>query len=317
MPSYGFTLWSEINGPKEMLAQAAAAEAAGFDFLGMSDHFHPWLERHTDSPFAWSALGAVAATTEQVELVTLVTCPFLRYHPTIVAQAAATVQILADGRFTLGLGAGENLSEHVVGRGWPPVDVRHEMLGEAIDIIRELWAGDWVGYRGEHLTAEDAKLFTLPDTPPRIAVAASGPASIELAVEQADAIVSDSPDEAVVAGFKDAKPGGEAWTQIPVAYAEDDEVALDAAYHFAFGATGWKVQAELPNIQAFDATAALVDDELIRELVVTGSDPTPVIEKVQQAAEVGYDHISLVQVGPDRTEGFTRWWADHVRPELP
>jgi G6PDH family F420-dependent oxidoreductase len=317
VPTYGFTLWSELNGPKQMLAQAAAAEEAGFDFLCMSDHYHPWLTRHTDSPFAWSALGAVAATTERVGLVTLVTCPHLRYHPTVVAQAAATVQVLADGRFTLGLGSGENLSEHVVARGWPSVDVRHEMLGEAVDIIRELWTGAWVTYRGEHLVAEDARLFTLPETAPRIALAASGPASIELAVERADDIVSDSPDEEVIAGFKDAEPDGRAWTQIPVSYDEDHRVAVDAAHHFAFGATGWKVQAELPNIPAFDATAVLVDDELIQQLVVTGSDPAPVVEKVQQAADLGYDHISLVQVGPDRTEGFTSWWAEHVRPELP
>jgi G6PDH family F420-dependent oxidoreductase len=317
MPSYGFTLWSELNGPNELLEQAAAAERAGFDFLGMSDHFHPWLERHTDSPFAWSTLGAVAATTDGIGLITLVTCPFLRYHPTIVAQAAATVQLLADGRFTLGLGAGENLSEHVVGRGWPSVEIRHEMLDEAVDIIRELWTGDWVSYRGEHLVAEDAKLFTLPDVAPRIAIAASGPSSIELAVEQADDLVSDSPDEEVVAAFKEGNPDGEAWTQIPVAYDEDDDVALDAAHHFAFGATGWKVQAELPNIQGFEATAGLVDDDVIQELVVTGADPAPLVEKIRQAVEVGYDHVSLVQVGPDRTEGFGRWWSERVRPELP
>jgi G6PDH family F420-dependent oxidoreductase len=315
--SYGFTLWSELNGPKQMLAQATAAEEAGFDFLGMSDHFHPWLERHTDSPFAWSALGAVAATTERVGLVTLVTCPILRYHPAVVAQAAATVQLLADGRFTLGLGSGENLSEHVVGRGWPSVDVRHDMLVEAVEIIRELWAGDWVTYRGEHLTVEDAKLFTLPDVPPAIAIAASGPASIELAVEHADGIVSDSPDGEVIDGFRREVSDGQAWTQIPVAYSPDEATALDAAHHFAFGATGWKVMAELPNIPAFDATAELVDDDAIRDLVVVGDDPAPLVEKVTQAVELGYDHVALVDVGPERGDGFPRWWADEVRPALP
>ncbi|MFA9430816.1 TIGR03557 family F420-dependent LLM class oxidoreductase [Egicoccus sp. AB-alg2] len=318
MANYGFTLFSELNGPKEMVEQAVAAErAGGVDFLGMSDHFHPWLSRHTDSPFAWTALGAVATATERLEMVTLVTCPFLRYHPAIIAQAAATVQILADGRFTLGLGAGENLSEHIVGRGWPPVDVRHEMFAEAVEIIRELWTGEWVTYHGQHLTAQDAKLHTLPEQAPRIALAASGPQSIELAVEHGDDIVCDSPEPDVVEGFKAQKPEGRAYAQIPVAYDEDFDTALDAAHHFAFGATGWKVMAELPNIPGFDATAALVDDDAIQELVVTGSDPKPLVDKLQQAVETGYDHIAVVQVGPERTDRFQDWFTQKVRPELP
>ncbi len=317
MPSYGFTLFSELNPPDAQLEQARAAERAGFDFLGISDHFHPWLSRHSDSGFAWSVLGAVAASTERVELVTLVTCPFVRYHPAIIAQAAATIQILSGGRFTLGLGAGENLSEHIVGRGWPPVDVRHDMLTESIEIIRELWSGEWVTYRGEHLTVEDARVWSLPDVAPAIAVAASGPRSIELATELADDIISDSPDPDVVSGFEDDRPDGHAWTQIPVAYDPDDDVALEHAHHFAFGATGWKVMAELPNVPGFDATADLVDDDAIRELVVTGSDGRALADKVQEATDVGYDRIAFVQVGPDRTDGFHRWFEDEVRPHLP
>lgn len=318
MTRYGFTLFSELNGPDAQLEQATAAEAAGFDFLGISDHFHPWLSRHTDSGFAWSVLGAVAARTERAELITLVTCPFVRYHPAIIAQSAATVQLLSGGRFTLGLGAGENLSEHIVGRGWPPVDVRHDMLAESIEIIRELWSGEWVTYRGQHLTVEDARVWSLPDDAPRIAVAASGPQSIALAAELADDVVCDSPDPEVVDGFKEhAEDDALAWTQIPVAYDPDPEVALDSAHHFAFGATGWKVMAELPNVPGFDAAAALVDDDTIRDLVATGPDPKPLIEMVQEAADAGYDRVSFVQVGPDRTDGFHRWFADEVRPELP
>jgi G6PDH family F420-dependent oxidoreductase len=317
MARYGFTLFSELNGVRDMVAQAVEAERAGFDYLGMSDHFHPWLSRHTDSPFAWTALGAVAQATERPELVTLVTCPFLRYHPAIVAQAAATVQDLSEGRFTLGLGAGENLSEHVVGRGWPPIDVRHEMLAESIEMMRELWTGDWVTYHGEHLTAQDAKLFSLPERAPAIAIAASGPRSIRLAVEHGDGIVCDSPDPDVVQGFKDEAEGGLAWTQLPVAYDPDPDTALDAAHHFAFGAPGWKVMAELPNVPGFDAVADLVDDDTIRGLVATGSDPGPLVDRITQAVETGYDRVSVVQVGPDRTAGFQRWWADEVAPRLP
>ena len=317
MARYGFTLFSELNGPRAMLEQARAAEEGGFDFLGMSDHFHPWLSRHTDSPFAWSALGAVAATTEAIDLVTLVTCPLVRYHPAIIAQGAATVQAISGGRFTLGLGAGEKLSEHVVGRGWPPVDQRHEMLAEAIQIIRDLWSGEWTTRRGRHLSVEDARLFTLPETTPRIGVAASGPASLDLAVTQGDDLVTDSPDPDAVASYRDRGGDGATWTQVPVAYAEDDDVALDHAHDFAFGATGWKVMSELPNIPAFDATAALVDDDTIRQLVATGPDPAPTVQRISQAVEAGYDNVAVVQVGPDRTGGFQRWWEEQVRPSLP
>jgi G6PDH family F420-dependent oxidoreductase len=315
--SYGFTLFSELNGPDAQLEQAIAAEEAGFDFLGISDHFHPWLSRHTDSPFAWTTLGAVAARTERVELVTLVTCPIQRYHPAIIAQAAATVQILSGGRFTLGLGAGENLSEHLTGAGWPPIDVRHERMSEAIDIIRQLWAGDFVTYRGRHLTVEDAKVHSLPDIPPRIAFAASGPRSIELAVDQADDIVCDSPDPDVVASFKDDRTDGLAWTQVPVAWDPDDATALEAAHHFDFGAYGWKVMSELPNIPGFDAVAEQVDDDTIRGLVATGPDPAPLIERVTAAVETGYDRVAVVQVAPQRTDAFHRWFNDEVRPHLP
>lgn len=317
MPEYGFTLFSELNGPSAMLEQASGAEAAGFDFLGMSDHFHPWLTRHTDSPFAWSVLGAVADRTERVGLITLVTCPFLRYHPAIIAQAAATVQDIAGGRFTLGLGAGENLSEHVVGRGWPPVDVRHEMLSEAVQIIRRLWEGGFVSFRGRHLTVEDAQVFSLPDESPEIAIAASGPASVALAVEHADAVVCDQPDPDVSGAFRRGKADAHAVTQIPVAYDADESVAIDAAHHFAFGATGWKVMSELPNVSAFDATAALVRDDDIRGAVATGPDPAILIDRVRTAIDAGYDRVSVVQVGPDRGAGFFRWWNEEVRPDLP
>jgi G6PDH family F420-dependent oxidoreductase len=314
---YGYTLFSELNGPVAMADQAVAAEQAGFDYLGMSDHFHPWLSRHTDSPFAWSVLGAVADRTEEVDLVTLVTCPFLRYHPAIIAQASATIQLLSGGRFTLGVGAGENLSEHIVGRGWPPVDVRHEMLAEAVEIIRELWTGQWVTYRGRHLTTEDARVWSLPEQRPGLAIAASGPRSIRLAARHADHVICDGPDPEVATGFKQKRPDGEAWCQVPVAFDPDEQVALDAAHHFAFGATGWKVMAELPNVPGFDAAAALVRDDDITQLVATGADPSVLVERLRGAVEAGYDRVSVVQVGPDRGEGFMRWWQQEVRPELP
>ena len=203
MTQFGYTLFSELHGPRSLVARAMAAEEAGFDLAVMSDHFHPWLSSHTDSPFAWSVFGAVAERTERMELMSYVTCPFLRYHPAIIAQAAATIQLLSEGRFTLGLGAGERLNEHVVGRGWPSVDVRHEMLVESIEAIRSLFSGEMVTYRGTHITVEDARLFSLPQPPPRIAVAGSGSKSVRLAAEQGDAFIGVDPDAELVDEYRD------------------------------------------------------------------------------------------------------------------
>src|SRR4051794_35277517 len=180
----------EQAGPKQLVADARRAEEVGFDFLAASDHFSPWLESQGHSPYTWSVLGAVAQATERIELMTYVTCPTMRYHPAVVAQKAATIQLLSDGRFTLGLGAGENLNEHVVGGAWPPADLRHEMLTEAIEIIRPLFDGGTVTYRGQHLETEGAKLWDLPPVAPRIGVAVSGPKSCELAGAHADLMIA-------------------------------------------------------------------------------------------------------------------------------
>jgi G6PDH family F420-dependent oxidoreductase len=189
----GYKLFAEAFSPQDLVTQAVRAEQAGFDFVEISDHYHPWLDSHEHSGFAWSILGAIAARTERIELATGVTCPFLRYHPAIVAQAAATTALLCDGRFTLGVGAGERLNEHVVGRGWPAVGVRHELLREALEIIRLLWSGGYHSYQGKHLTLEDARVFDLPATPPRIAVAIGGPAAAEVAADLGDAIFATEP----------------------------------------------------------------------------------------------------------------------------
>lgn len=316
MTTFGYTLFSELNGPKSLVDQAVAAERAGFDLLVMSDHFHPWLSSHTDSPFAWSVLGAVADRTERVGLMSYVTCPFLRYHPAIVAQAAATVALLSDGRFTVGLGAGERLNEHVVGRGWPPVDVRHDMLTESIESIRALFSGEMVTYRGEHITVEDARLFSLPATPPPIAVAGSGTQSIELAVSHGDAFISTEPDAEMLAEYA-RKAGDRARTigQVPLSYDADEETAREFAHRFAFGIPGWKVMAELPNVVNFDAAVSTVRHEDLAEVAGIGPDPQAHVDAVMAFVEAGYDEVCVVQVGDD-TEGFLRLWRDEVAPRL-
>ena len=199
---------TELHGPNELVTLALEAEDAGFDFLVMSDHYHPWLGEHEHSPFAWSVLGAVASRTSTIGLATMVTCPFIRYHPAVVAQAAATIGVMSEGRFTLGLGAGERLNEHVVGRGWPAVDLRHEMLSESVDIIRALWDGGYVTRRGQHLSVEEAKIFDLPARPPDVFLAASGEESVQLAAGSGAGLVTTEPDPDLVRRYLDL--GGDA-----------------------------------------------------------------------------------------------------------
>src|SRR3954468_191564 len=194
MTSYGYTLMTEQSGPRELVVHAAGGERAGFDFEVISDHYFPWLDEMGHSPYAWSVLGAVTQVTEHVELMTYVTCPLMRYHPAVVAQKAATLDLLSDGRFTLGLGAGENLNEHVVGQGWPPANVRHEMFTEAVEIIRALFDGGYVNYAGKHFRVDSAKLWDLGAPPPRIGIAVSGEQSVRIAGEHADAMIAVEPD---------------------------------------------------------------------------------------------------------------------------
>lgn len=317
MPQYGYTLFSELNGPKELVWQAQAAEDCGFDFAVISDHFHPWIAEHTDSPFAWSVLGAVADRTERLDLATLVTCPFLRYHPAIVAQAAATVQVMSDNRFTLSVGAGERLNEHVVGAGWPTVDVRHAMLRESIEAIRLLWEGEFSTYRGEHVTVEDARIYTPPSVPPDVLVAASGPESQQLAGTHGDGVVAVQPDPGIVSGFRGAGgQGGRALGQIPFGYDRDEAKAREYAMRFKFGVPGWKVMAELPNPVNFDAALSTVRIEDVTAMVPVGPDPEPYVQAVTGFVDAGFEEVCVVPVGDD-LDGFFQFWATEVRPRLP
>ncbi len=313
----GYTLMSEEHGPQALVEIARTAEDEGFDFLVMSDHFHPWVGEQQHSPNAWAVLGAVAQATERVHLQTFVTCPFLRYHPAVVAQQAATMALLSDGRFTLGVGAGERLNEHVVGRGWPPVSVRHEMLREAVEIIRLLWQGGYQSFRGRHLTLEDARLFDLPDEPIELAIAASGDDSLALAIELGDGLIATSPEAELVDRFRAGRSGAASVTgQIPVAWAPDTGAALELAHRqFRWSALGWKVQAELPNPVNFEAAAQHVRPEDLAGAIPHGPDVGTYVAAVRQFADAGFDRVALVQVGDDQ-DGFFEFWRSTLRPEL-
>lgn len=315
---YGYTLFCEGFDPRELVQQAVLAEEAGFDFIVISDHFHPWLGNQKHAGFAWSILGAVAQATTSVQLATMVTCPIMRYHPAIIAQAAATIGVLSDGRFTLGLGTGERLNEHVVGLGWPSVTVRRDMMREAIEIIRKLWTGQYASYDGEYFQLDDAKIFDLPDTPLSLYLAAGGTESALLAAELADGVCNTQPDAKIFKTFIDN--GGSAdsvWGQLVTSWAPDEQQALDNAHQqFRFASGGWKVQAELPNPVNFDAATNMVKPEDMASLMPCGPDAQKHAESIKPFLEAGVTNMALVYPGRD-TSGYLDFWRKELRPLLP
>lgn len=314
---YGYTLMSEEHGPVELVRIAQEAEDRGFEFLVQSDHFHPWVPEQQHSPSCWVTLGAVAQATRDVELRTFVTCPFLRYHPAIVAQQAATLACLSNGRFTLGVGAGERLNEHIVGVGWPPADVRHEMLVEALDVIASLWSGGYHSYRGRHVTLEDARVFDLPDKPIPVAVAVSGPESLAVALDHGDELIATEPVPELIEEFRSAKgDDAAACTQLPVVWAADADEALQTAHRmFRWSKLGWKVQAELPNPVNFDAASQTVRPGDLADTIPHGPDVATYVEAVERMADAGFDRLAFVQIGDDQS-GFLRFWTDELQPAL-
>ncbi|MFW5415725.1 TIGR03557 family F420-dependent LLM class oxidoreductase [Nocardiopsis sp. CNT-189] len=308
----GFKLMAEVHGPGELVRQAVRAERAGFDFVEVSDHFHPWLHDQGHSPFAWSVLAAVAERTERIELGTGVTCPSVRYHPAVVAQAAATTALLAEGRHFLGVGSGERLNEHVVGAAWPAVDVRQEMLREALRIIRLLWAGGYRSFRGRHLSLDGARLFDLPEEPPRLIVAAGGGRAAALAAEFGDGLFANEPRSDLVDAYTGAGGAGPRYNEVPLAVGRDRGTALKAAHRMLrFTPGGWKVMTELPNPVNFEAAAGSATREQIAGAVSAGPDPEEHIAQVRAFAGAGYDHLALMNAGGDPDE-----FLDYCAAEL-
>jgi G6PDH family F420-dependent oxidoreductase len=263
-------------------------------------------------------LGAVAQATERIDLMTYVTCPIVRYHPAVVAQKAATVQILSDGRFTLGLGAGENLNEHVVGRGWPPVNVRHDMLEEAIGIIDALFDGGYVNRAGDHFRVDSAKLWDLPDRRVPIATAVSGPQSVERFAPLSDHLVAVEPEASLVDGWRQAGPRGDrAIGQMPICWGPDKDAAVKTAHEqFRWFAGGWKVNAELPGTAGFDAATQFVRHEDVEASIPCGPDIDAIVDSVHAFVEAGFTDVALVQIGAERQEEFFQVAQDELLPAL-
>ncbi len=317
-PRFGYTLMTEQSGPRQIVEYAAVAEQAGFDFEVMSDHYFPWLDEQGHAGYAWSMLGAVTQVTERVDLMTYVTCPLLRYHPAVVAQKAATIGLLSDGRFTLGLGAGENLNEHVVGTGWPPVNVRHEMLREAVEIISSLFDGGYVSYAGKHYRVDSAKLWDLPEQRVPIAMAVSGKQSIDIFAAMAEHLVAVEPEQSFVQRWDaTAASPSRKIGQVPICWDPDRDAAVERAHQqFRWFAGGWKVNAELPGTAGFAGATTYVRPDDVSAAIVCGPDVGALVESVRPFVEAGFTDVALVQVGDERQRDFLSFAEAELVPAL-
>lgn len=316
MAVIGYHLSSEEHDASTLVRNARLAEDAGFGFASISDHFHPWLERQGHSPFVWSVLGGIAATTERLEVGTMVTCPIMRVHPVLVAQAAATVATMAPGRFFLGVGTGERLNEHVTAQPWPSAEVRLSMLDEAIDLIRALWRGKLTTRRGEHFDVENARLFEVPDPLPPIYVAASGDESGELAARLGQGLISLDRSDAVVSTYRDEGGTGPTISQTHVCVARTRDEALGVVEQWwpNTGLPG-SIKTEVPLPRHFEEAVSVLHDDDIQGRAVLGRDVGEHVAEIRRYVDSGYDHLTIHQIGPDQ-QAFLDFYGREVMPAL-
>ena len=317
MVAIGYALSSEEHHPNDLVRHARLAEEAGFGFALISDHYHPWVEQQGHSPFVWSVIGGIAQATERLQLGTGVTCPTIRIHPAIVAHAAATAAAMMPGRFFLGVGTGENLNEHILGDHWPEWEVRAEMLEEAVAVMRLLWQGGQQSHRGRHYTVENARLYTLPEAPVAVMVAAAGPRAAELAGRIGDGFIGTSAERELVEGFERAGGAGKPrYGQATVCWAEDEATARRTAHQqWPTGALPGEMGQELATPTHFGQVAQLVTEEAIAEAIVCGPDPERHAAEIRSYIDAGYDHVYVHQIGPDQ-EGFLRFYQREVLPRV-
>jgi coenzyme F420-dependent glucose-6-phosphate dehydrogenase len=316
VPEYGYALSSEEHPPSDLVRNAKAAEDAGFTFALVSDHYHPWVDAQGHSPFVWSTIGAVAQATDRLVLGTGVTCPMIRIHPAIIAHAAATSAALMPGRFFLGVGSGENLNEHVLGDKWPAADERLEMFEEAIEVIRLLWEGGFQSFRGDFYDVEQARIYTLPDEPPPLAIAASKPLAAEVAGRLGDAFIGVAPDAEVVAKFDEAGGSGKPrYGQVTVCWAESEEAGRKTIAE-VWPNAGLKgdLSQELATPVLFEQACELVREEDLESLPA-GPDPEPYVQAAREYEQAGFTHIYFHQIGRDQ-DGFFRFWREQLQPRL-
>jgi G6PDH family F420-dependent oxidoreductase len=313
----GYFLSCEEFGPRELLDQARLAQRAGIDRVWISDHYHPWNDRQGQSPFVWSVIGALAAATPGLHVTTAVTCPTVRIHPAVLAQAAATSAVMLEGRFRFGVGSGEALNEHILGEHWPEADVRLEMLEEAIEVVRGLWQGGRHSHRGRHYTVENARIYTLPEAPPEILVSGFGPKSVDLAARIGDGYCSTMPDAELLRRFRDGGGGDKvAQAGTKVCWGPDEDECVKTVHRLwpNEGLAGELAQV-LPTPAHFDQATQPVTEEAIAESVPCGPDTDRILATFREFADAGYDELYVAQIGP-RQEEFFDMLARDVLPHF-
>jgi coenzyme F420-dependent glucose-6-phosphate dehydrogenase len=314
--SLGLTISSEEFAPSRLVEVALLAEQAGFDFVSISDHYHPWVSEQGHSPFVWSVLGAISQATEEIEVAVGVTCPTIRIHPAILAQSVATTGVLLEGRFVWGVGTGEALNEHVVGEAWPPYEIRAEMLEEAITVIRLLWSEESVTHFGPYYSVIDARILDQPDEPVPIIVSAFGPESAQLAASIGDGLWITGAAEETVNVFREAGGEGPVYSQLTLCWAETEEEAVSTAHRlWAFSELPGTLNQDLPTMLHYEQAVKLVTPEMVAKSTPCGPDAGPILEAAQEAIAAGVDHLYFHQVGPDQ-EGFVEFWKSELRDEL-
>ena len=316
MVNIGYSLICEEHPPERLLDHARKAEKAGFQLLSVSDHFHPWISAQGESPFVWNILGALSVVTESIEVGTAVTCPTFRYHPAVVAQAAATSARMLEGRFHFGVGTGEALNESILGTAWPETAVRLEMLEEAVTLIRKLWSGDSTSHRGRYYTVQNATIFTLPETLPPIVVAADGPKAAKLAGEIGDGFWGLAPDSELLDKFE--RSGGKGkpkYGQFHVCVAESKERAREIVHkQWANHGLAGELNVMLPTPAHFEQACEMVSEDMAVEGIVCSDRPEEHIEMIKKYAEAGYTSISVHQIGSDHKK-FFELYSKEVLPE--
>jgi G6PDH family F420-dependent oxidoreductase len=312
----GYFLSCEEFGPHELVRQARLAEAAGFDRVWISDHYHPWVDAQGESPFVWSMIGAIAAATERVHVTTGVTCPTVRIHPAVIAQAAATSAVLLDGRFSLGVGSGEAINEHILGDKWPEADVRLEMLEEAVDVMRLLWQGGSQSHRGRHYTVENARIYTLPERPPEILVSGFGPKAVDLAARIADGYVAVMPEASFVERYRSGGGKGIIQGGTKVCWGPDEAECVKTVHErWPNEVLPGELAQVLPTPAHFEQATELVTEEMIGEAVPCGPDVEQQIAAFQEFADAGFDELYVQQIGT-RHEEFFEVYAKQVLPRF-
>jgi G6PDH family F420-dependent oxidoreductase len=315
-PFFGYTLSSEEHSPRDLVRYAERAEQVGFDFVSISDHFHPWVSAQGHSPFVWTVLGAIAQATERLGVAVGVTCPLIRIHPAIIAHASATTALLFGDRFTLGLGTGEALNEHILGHRWPPADVRLAMLEEAVHVIRQLWTGDTVDHHGDFYEVENARLFDPPELAPPVILSGFGPNAVDLSARIGDGYWGNAPDRELLDRFAAAGGRGPRYAQLNVCWAPDVAAARKTVLE-VWPNAGIKGQLsqDLPTWTHFEEAAEMVTEDAAASSVSCGPDVEPFVASVRAYLDAGFDHLYFHQIGPDQ-DGFFRFWTETLQPAL-